>query len=146
MAAAGSQDLPPPLMVGILKVEGGRVGTEHENSNGTRDLGPMQINTLWVSVVAKAHGLGKAEVERSLRDDGCYNAHMAAWILKRCMNDLKDFWTGVGCYHSRTPALNKAYQQRVKKALEELYGRPHPALPSLPRLTEFKAFDGPTSK
>lgn len=144
MAAAASRDLPPQLLVGILDVEGGKVGFERQNSNGTRDLGPMQVNTLWVTVVAKAHGVPEAEVETSLRDDGCYNVHMAAWILRRCIEDMGDQWTGVGCYHSRTPELNNAYQGRVRRALTRLYGerRPSVAGPSRPRMMVFNEMDG----
>lgn len=145
ISAAAVHDLPPAIMVGILDVEGGRVGFERTNTNGTRDLGPLQINTLWVPVVAKAHGLAEGSVERALRDDGCYNARMAAWILRRCIDDVGELWKGIGCYHSRTPHLNQAYQGRVKRALARLYGgevvAAGRAAGSRPRLVQFEGAD-----
>ena len=51
MLAAQTYEVPPALLVGIYKAEGGKAGLEVSNTNGTFDLGPMQINTIWITTV-----------------------------------------------------------------------------------------------
>lgn len=136
MSAASVQGLSPPLLVAVLQVEGGRVGQEVSNTNGTRDLGPAQVNTLWLPVIARAHNLPEDEVLKALRDDGCYNIHMAAWILRQCLNEYgANTWGGIGCYHSRTPHLNQAYQGRIRRALDRLYGGAEASVVAAPETT-----------
>lgn len=116
--AASVQQLPPKLLVSIIKVEGGRPGTASKNTNQTEDLGVMQINTgAWLDLVARAHFDGnRTKAYRQLRDDGCYNIHVGSWILRRAIDQSKgDFWHGVGRYHSATPVHNARYQAKVKK-------------------------------
>jgi hypothetical protein len=47
--AARAERVPLAALVGLLKVEGGQVGRQHANRNGTFDMGPMQINTIWLA-------------------------------------------------------------------------------------------------
>lgn len=105
-------DLPANLIMSILKTEGGRVGTESRNSNGTYDLGPMQINTIWLPVL-KGHGIERA----ALRDDGCLNVWVGGWILRSGLNSSGNYWRGVGRYNSATMRpgrdLNGIYATKV---------------------------------
>jgi hypothetical protein len=109
---AASFELPADLILAILKTEGGRVGMESRNVNGTFDIGPMQINTTWLPVL-KIHGITR----EALRDDGCLNVWVGGWILKSAMSSASMWWRGVGRYHSSTMRagrdLNGAYAQRV---------------------------------
>lgn len=117
--AAAVHDLPPKLLVSIIKVEGGKPGTVAINKNKTEDLGVMQINTgVWLDLVARAHFEGDhSQAYRQLRDDGCYNIHVGTWILRRAIDQSRgDFWHGVGRYHSATPVHNARYQEKVKQA------------------------------
>ena len=50
--AAQTYSVPPTVILGVLNVEGGKVGMASSNTNGTYDLGPMQINTIWVPELA----------------------------------------------------------------------------------------------
>ena len=56
MLAAQTYSVPPAILVGIYKAEGGQVGQEVRNTNGSYDLGPMQINTVWMPELAGRWG------------------------------------------------------------------------------------------
>lgn len=49
-AAAAFYHLPPRALPAIHAVEGGAVGVVSHNTNGSDDLGVMQINTIWLPV------------------------------------------------------------------------------------------------
>ena len=54
MLAAQTYSVPPAVLVGIHQVEGGKVGQAvGPNDNGSYDLGPMQINTIWIPELAQ---------------------------------------------------------------------------------------------
>lgn len=119
MEAAAIYELPPKLIVSIIKVEGGKIGTVSNNKNNTQDLGIMQINTgAWLNIISRAHFNGNRTLAyQQLRDNGCYNIHIGSWILRRSIDQGNgDFWYGVGRYHSATPVHNIRYQAKVKQA------------------------------
>jgi hypothetical protein len=122
LTIAGWHGLPPPILVAVLGAELGHVGEISRNANGTFDSGPMQVNSVWLGRLARRYALSEGKVAELLRDDGCFNADAAAFILRRCIDrNGGDLWTGVGCYHSATPARRTAYQQRVLRKLVEIY-------------------------
>lgn len=81
----------------------------HRNSNGTVDIGLMQINSIW------AEQLGKTW---DRLNDPCTNVMAGAWILSQCFRDYGYTWQAVGCYHSRTPTRRDAYASRIAAILE----------------------------
>lgn len=107
----------------ILTVEGGRVGVCNRNSNGSADCGPFQLNTVNAGALATVFGLPETVAMRLVRDDGCANARGAAFLLRQRIHEAGDAWTGAGNYHSRTPALRRAYQARLLAAYQRLRGR-----------------------
>lgn len=86
----------------------------NSNSNGTVDVGLMQINSMWADQLGKTWD--------SLHDP-CTNAMAGAWILRQCMSEYGYSWKGVGCYHSRTPARRDAYALRIATILEQARGK-----------------------
>lgn len=122
LSAATAYGVDYPLLHAIYAVEGGRDGLVSQNTNGSQDLGRMQINTLWVGVIAKEAGVSEEKAYQRLRDDGCYNAKFAAWILKTEQVRTGDYWQGVGHYHSRTPKLRDSYIKHVVDRVRQLYG------------------------
>jgi len=114
-AAATRYGLPMVLVEAVRRVEGGRVGEVSRNTNRTIDIGPMQINSIHLPTLER-FGIS----EQELRDNGCLNIHIGAWMLHREILAAPDVWTGIGRYHSKTPELNRAYQKRVWRALERL--------------------------
>jgi hypothetical protein len=106
--AQSSRDFKVPLsmLLVIMDLEQGRVGMESRNKNGSVDYGPMQINSLWLP---KLRVLGINE--RLLRDDGCVNVAVGAWLLRSHLKDAKDPWDAVAAYHSKTPRHARRYRK-----------------------------------
>ncbi|GBQ87684.1 lytic transglycosylase domain-containing protein [Asaia krungthepensis] len=114
--------LPPRVLPAILGVEDGRNGVIHHNSNGTDDLGVMQVNTLWVGPIARFTHASPDVVYRNLLNQPCYNISAAGAIMRLYLNEAHgDLMRAVGNYHSHTQALNLAYQQRVLGSARRLF-------------------------
>jgi soluble lytic murein transglycosylase-like protein len=95
---------PPALILAVLAVEGGRVGRSVPDAVGGRDLGPMQINALWLPRLAEL-GLTEAEV----RDHGCLNLAVGAWILRSRLKGTDGPLAAATAYHSRDPERGRRY-------------------------------------
>ncbi|MBU6235502.1 MAG: lytic transglycosylase domain-containing protein [Alphaproteobacteria bacterium] len=113
MIAAQTYAVPPQVLVGILHVEGGRIGQQVANTNGTYDLGPMQINSLWVPELADNWKVSRKTAWKLLRDDGCTNVNVAAWILRQHLTETGSLAKAVAHYHSRTPSKGLRYKSKV---------------------------------
>ncbi|PKL97586.1 MAG: conjugal transfer protein, partial [Gammaproteobacteria bacterium HGW-Gammaproteobacteria-7] len=118
-SAAAYYTVPVDLVRAVLLTEGGASGTVSRNTNGTRDLGPMQINSIHLPELAN-YGI----TESALVRDECLNIHVGAFLLRRALDAEPAFWRGVGRYHSATPTFNRAYQLRVWRNLVRLQS-PH---------------------
>jgi hypothetical protein len=113
-SAAAVHRVPPAVVVILLSVEGGTLGHVSQNTNGTVDIGPMQVNTIWVSVVAKHWRATPVETYAALRDNFCANVEAGTWILRQAMDQAHgDFWDGVGFYHSHDPGYKADYLRKV---------------------------------
>jgi hypothetical protein len=119
-------------MRALLKVEGGTVGEVSVNKNGTVDIGPFQINEQHVPMFQKILHADRAQTMNRLRDDGCFNALAAGYILKlKTLAAQGNQAKGMGLYHSATPDLMKAYQERLVRAFADPPGPVDPMrLPS----------------
>lgn len=101
-------NLPILLLHTILKVEGGEVGKVNYNTNDTYDIGPMQINSIWLKEFMPY------VTPTQILYNGCVNVQIGAWILRSNINKAQgNFWKGVGNYHSGTPHLHRKYQEKV---------------------------------
>jgi|JI10StandDraft_1071094.scaffolds.fasta_scaffold41386_6 soluble lytic murein transglycosylase-like protein len=102
--AGRAHNVPVPLLRAIAQQESGlRPLAVNRNTNGTSDLGLMQVNTRWLPVLAR-YGITREQLF-----DTCINARVGAWILAAAMRRHGDTWRAVGDYHSATPALNRRY-------------------------------------
>lgn len=119
MLASQTYDVPPAVMLGIMKAEGGTVGQQVHNTNGTYDLGPMQINTIWVPELAKSWGVNQKTAKQWIRDDACINMGVSAWILKNHLIETGNIKQAIAHYHSRTPRHGGPYQKRVFDIMEQ---------------------------
>lgn len=117
--ASQTYNVPSGVLFGLYQVEQGKVGQEVKNTNDTYDLGPMQINTLWVPQLAKHWNVSEVTARQWLRDDACTNIGVAAWILKSHYNETKSMSQAIAQYHSRTPRIGARYQQKVMNALHD---------------------------
>lgn len=114
MLAAQTYSVPPAVLMGIYKVEGGKVGQEvGPNTNGSYDLGPMQINTIWLPELSEKWGVSKQTAHRWVRDDACTNVGVSAWILRQHYDSSGDITTAIAHYHSKTPTIGTTYKGKV---------------------------------
>ena len=119
MLASQTYSVPPAAMLGIYKAEGGKVGQEVKNTNDSYDLGPMQINTIWLPTLAKKWGVQEQTAHRWVRDDACTNVGVAAWILKGHLDETGSLSQAIAHYHSRTPRHGDKYKKKVLTILED---------------------------
>lgn len=113
------------VLLALLIVEGGTVGkNSRANGNGSYDIGPFQLNTIHLPVLAE---LGVTEDD--LRNDGCLNAAVAGWHLRRVMTpqvmarvtDEQSYLQAIALYHSATPQYNEIYANKLRGAFAYLY-------------------------
>jgi soluble lytic murein transglycosylase-like protein len=116
--AAQTYAVPPSVLLGILSVEGGRAGQAVGNTNGSYDLGPMQINTIWIPELSRHWGVNPRVALRMVRDDACVNIGVGAWILRSKMNETGSLYQGIAHYHSATPRHGHAYRSKVIAAMQ----------------------------
>lgn len=110
--------VPSCILQAIHKVESGgelRPGLVHGNSNGTRDYGVTQINTIWVDYFQRKFGITPLQIAA----DACLAVNGSAYIIRYEINATGNFWAGVGNYHSRTPVEHDRYVARVARTAEE---------------------------
>ena len=143
-AAAKVYRLPPAVLVILLNVEHGSLGRVSPNTNGTVDIGPTQVNQIWLSELAVHWHATIADAYSALRDNFCANVEAGAWILRRGLDEARGhFWEGVGYYHSHTPEHKTRYLRDVLRQVlrlralveqEDMSTRPHVAQVTLPPL------------
>ena len=115
VATAIRRQVPANVLLALGSLENGREGLAKRNSNGTWDFGFWQINSSHLQELYKA-GVAPAVASRALMMDGCYGAEMAAYRLQRCLAwnpAVNDLWTRAACYHSKTPAKNLVYRNKL---------------------------------
>lgn len=117
VTASRKYGIYPLVIMSIMKVEGGKIGTLSKNSNGTFDLGPMQINTVNLPELKDEFpGLTWKHVAYDL----CTNIYVGTYFLSQKVKEADDYWEGVGNYHSKTPSLRKRYLSKVVPAYKNL--------------------------
>ena len=117
--------LPPRVLPSIMRVEGGRPGLARLNTDGTRDLGLMQVNTRWLPALARYTRLSEPDVERSLLTRSCFNIAAGGLILRTYLDEARgEMMQAIGYYHSHTKPLGDAYQEQVIAAARSLFTGP----------------------
>ena len=101
--------MPAKLIISVLEIERGKVGQIVKNNNGTYDIGPMQINSSWLTTL-KQYGISQSDIQYN----ACKNIQVGTWILSKMIANGKDLSKGIGNYHSHTENLNKHYTEMVK--------------------------------
>ena len=114
--------LPPRVLPAIQHVEGGQPGLVRTNTNGSQDLGIMQINTIWLPYLSVYTRLQQAEVRDRLLTRSCFNIAAAGLIMRICLDETAgDLLRAVGNYHSHTTHLNQNYQAKVLRSATLLF-------------------------
>jgi Transglycosylase SLT domain len=110
VVAAGRQGVPANVLLALASNEGGKNGQLVRNKNGSYDISHFQINTATYARELKPYGV-KFE---DLRWRGCYNAEIAAWLLRKRLDEPgDDFWRKAANYHNRKPEFNIPYRNNL---------------------------------
>jgi len=143
-ATAKIYRLAPAVLVILLNVERGSLGRVSPNTNGTVDIGPIQVNQIWLPELAAHWRATIPDAYSALRDNFCANVEARAWILRCGLDEARgDFWEGVGYYHSHTPEHKTRYLRDVLRQVlrlrrlieqEDTSTRPHVAQVTAPPL------------
>jgi hypothetical protein len=124
VATAAFYHLPPRVLPSIQAVEGGRIGAIHVNTNGTADLGVMQVDTIWIRPLAQVARLKPQVVAQRLIYDPCFNIAASGAIMRVYMTQAHgNLMLAIGYYHSHTPGLRAPYEEQVVTAASRLFRR-----------------------
>jgi soluble lytic murein transglycosylase-like protein len=77
------------------------------NSNGSIDIGLMQINSWWLPKLA-SFGVNKESLL-----DACTNAFVGTWILAQNIARYGDTWEAVGAYNAVSPSKRADYVKKI---------------------------------
>jgi hypothetical protein len=121
-AASGRAWLEKTLW-GLRDQEGGWVGAELPNGNGSHDLGPLQVNSYWVPKIATMVSRRPAAVRAWLIADPCFNVQAARWIFLSGLHTTGDYWKAIGVYHSPKASRQRMYVASVSRHLARRFGR-----------------------
>lgn len=111
-------------MLMILYSEQGSSGKNTSNTNNTYDVGLFQINSIHLENVRRTFGFS----ETQLRNDGCANAEVAAWLLSKAAPAHRlaqaqtedEYFSILARYHSVTPKHNARYAKLLRNAFYKL--------------------------
>ncbi|PJG49636.1 murein transglycosylase [Sphingobium sp. LB126] len=107
---------------GLRDQEAGWIGAQVPNTNGSHDLGPLQINSWWVPRIAGLIDQPERSVRYWLRYDPCFGAEAARWIFLSALEATGDYWAAVGIYHSPTSWRQRRYSASVAVHLVRRFG------------------------
>ena len=122
--AANRYQVPAMALLAILKTESdGRTGVVGKNKNGTKDIGPAQLNTgSWAKYMINKHNIPL----EALRDNMCQalmaQAYALRWEWNRCITKRNnpDIWCAIAYYHSPTPKYQRIYVSKVWKHYQQI--------------------------
>lgn len=110
--AAAYQSVNPYVLRAIAWHESkGDPTAVHRNSNGSVDVGELQINSVHFPELATWGITPSALMDR------CINIYVAAWRLKTKMAKYGNTWEAIGAYHSETPQHRDKYARAIQQIL-----------------------------
>lgn len=113
--AGARYGIEPDLLKAIGWVESRWRQVTAGNTDGSRDICLMQVNSWWLPKL-EPHGIGEAE----LMGDACLCVNVGAWILAQEVASVGYTWKAAAQYHSRTPRHQQRYVAAVREALRSI--------------------------
>lgn len=109
LVGAGERyQVAPLLLWSIAKTESGfKPHAINRNTNGTRDIGVMQVNSVWLPKLA-TFGI----TEQHLFEP-CLNVYVGAWILAQGVQRHGYNWQALSVYNTGHPTRGKGYAAKV---------------------------------
>lgn len=120
--SAGGRAWLEKTLWGLRDQEGGWIGAEIANGDGSHDLGPLQVNSWWVPRLAAITGRPEPHIRHWLKLDPCFNVEAARWIFLSGLAATRDYWKAVGVYHSPTGWRQRRYATSVVAHLQRRFG------------------------
>jgi hypothetical protein len=108
-----------------------------KNTNGTRDIGVMQINSWWLT------HLEPIGIDEKALMNPCLNIHVGAWILAQEIARHGLTWTAIGAYHSPTDWRRMDYAAKVHRHLVRELRALGVVVPDAPTTTRRDARNAP---
>lgn len=101
------------LLHAIAKTESSLnpLAVNRSNTNGTYDVGLMQINSSWFPKL-KRFGIAEKDLY-----EPCVSIDVAAWILAHNIRHHGNTWAAVGAYNTPNPMRGLLYAHRVYRNL-----------------------------
>ncbi|MBN3754312.1 lytic transglycosylase domain-containing protein [Paraburkholderia sp. Tr-20389] len=111
--AAAFQHINSQLVHAIAQNESSmRANAVHVNSDGSEDIGLMQVNS------GELPGLARYGIRREHLFDACVNAYVGTWILARKIRRYGPTWKAVGAYNASTPWKQLNYANAINRRLQ----------------------------
>lgn len=122
--AGKKYNIDPTLIYSIAEQESSHNpnAINKSNSNGTADLGIMQINTFWLPTLAK-YGASRNDLF-----DACYNIHFGTWVLAQSFSKWGYSYDAIGAYNvgfgksANRVRLRKNYAAKIQKRYDKNCG------------------------
>lgn len=95
----------------------------NHNTNGSMDVGLMQINSRWFSRLAEM-GIQPEDLW-----DGCTNVHVGAWVLAGYIRRFGYNWRAIGAYNAGPSSSPETERKRIiyaKRVYHNLSINSHP--------------------
>lgn len=110
----------PLILRLVATVEGGWAGARIENTNGSYDLGLMQINTIHLPQLSK-YGLTEAMIQ----NNDCINVGVSAWYIRSVTRGqtavgTTDYFRAIARYHSKNEPHITRYTNKLLEAYRDL--------------------------
>lgn len=120
--AGAYHGVDPWLLYAIAHTESGHNprAVNRANRNGTRDVGLMQINSIWLPTL-KRYG-----IEEQHLFNACVSTYVGAWVLAKNIQTHGYSWQAIATYNVgslNTPArrrIGEAYARKVYASYEKL--------------------------
>lgn len=121
-AAGAYHGIDPWLLYAIGYVESTHdpMAVNTSNSNGTRDMGMMQINSIWLPELRR-HG-----VSTDTLFNACASTYIGAWILAKNIRRYGYTWEAIAAYNvgslntPRRQEIGRNYARKVYAAYDKL--------------------------
>lgn len=116
-AAGAYHGIDPWLLYAIGHVESRHNprAVNNSNKNGTRDMGMMQINSIWLPELRR-HGIASETLFNA-----CASTYIGAWILAKNIKRYGYTWEAIAAYNVgslNTPARQRIGREYARKVYE----------------------------
>ncbi|MDR5763012.1 lytic transglycosylase domain-containing protein [Caballeronia sp. LZ035] len=111
--AASYHRVSVQLVRAIAQQESGmRPYVTNRNSDGSEDIGLMQINSSWLPK------LSRFGISRQHLFDACVNAYVGTWILASNIKQFGATWRAVGAYNAVSSSKQLVYANNIYRRLQ----------------------------